>query len=268
MQATRLEPPIGSASTAVVAAVRAALAPARAEAEVEWVRRIESVRTGLSASVCTLAFEDFGAGPDDRATGDGPTWQESTVGAVTRRSSSQPRWGRLLYHLARELRPRVAIELGTCVGISAGYLGAGLEVGGGGRLITLEGGRAVADQAGSTLLHLGLADRVEVVVGPFGETLPAVLERSSGSVDFVYIDGHHRRDATLEYMEQVLPHLDDVAVLAFDDIHWSEGMQSAWREISTDPRFGLALDLGGLGLVTIEPGGADLPPRQAQIHYA
>lgn len=268
VQASRLEPPEGPASTAVVQALRSALGPQRDQLEVEWIRRIESMRAGLSVSVRPLAFEDFGAGPDDRADDSGPSWQVSTVGDVTRRASSRPRWGRLLFRLIRELRPQVAIELGTCVGISAGYLGAGLEVGRGGRLVTLEGGVAVAEQARTTLQHLGLDERVEVVVGPFEESLPDVLEAHSGDIEFVYIDGHHRRDATLAYLEQVLPHLADVAVIAFDDIHWSLGMEQAWHLIGRDPRFTMALDLDGLGLVTREPGTANGVPRTGYVQYA
>lgn len=268
VQATRLEPPRGRASEAVVAALRSALGPARDEAELAWVRRIESVRTGLDASVYPLRFEDFGAGPDDSADGNEPSWRETTVGDVARGTSSRPRWGRLLFDLLRELRPRTALELGTSVGISAGYLGAGLVSGGGGRLITLEGGKAVAEQARSTLRHLGLDDQVEVVEGAFEESLPGVLAAHSGDLEFVFIDGHHRRDATLTYLEQVLPHLAQVAVVAFDDIHWSLGMEQAWRQISLDPRFTMALDLDGLGVVTREPHPTAAAPRMGYVQYA
>jgi predicted O-methyltransferase YrrM len=210
----------------------------------------------MATSVQPLVFEDYGAGDSGEAGtspdsgGSGVATRQTTLGEMTRRSSSGPRWGLLLFRMTRELRPSAVLELGTCVGVSAAYIGAALEMNGGGRLITLEGGTALVERARRTLGELGLTDRVQVVHGPFQATLDDALEQLS-PVDLAFIDGHHLEEPTLRYTEQVLPHLSPEAVLAYDDIHWSDGMIRAWRRLEQDPRFALTVDLGGMGIATV-----------------
>jgi predicted O-methyltransferase YrrM len=82
-------------------------------------------------------------------------------------------------------------------------------------------------------------------------TLPDVLIKRQ-PVDYVFIDGHHDEHATLAYFEQILPFLAETALLIFDDIKWSEGMNAAWDRISRDPRVGATVDLGPVGLCLFE----------------
>mgnify|MGYP003352416256 CR=1 FL=1 len=43
------------------------------------------------------------------------------------------------------------------------------------------------------------------------------------------------------------------SVMIFDDIHWSEGMQSAWKRICGDPRVMLSIDLFSMGMAFFNP---------------
>src|SRR6185437_7013815 len=130
------------------------------------------------------------------------------------------------------------------------YLGAAQKLNQRGRVATLEGAPALAALAEQHLQSLGL-DNVRVVVGRFQDTLAGVIQ-SDRPLDFVFIDGHHEEKATLQYFEQVYPALASKAVVVFDDIAWSDGMQRAWRSIEDDPRVQLSVDLSRVGVAVFD----------------
>lgn len=91
-----------------------------------------------------------------------------------------------------------------------------------------EGNPYVADIAKNVLEKAGLG-HVNIITGAFKETLPEYL-KSSNRIDIAFIDGHHEEFATLAYFEMILPYLSDDAVIIFDDIYWSQGMENAWKK--------------------------------------
>lgn len=240
-----------SLSLSLAASIAGDLSPE----EKAWTERIESLRRELSSSPRKLRLEDWGAvspGRRGESSGEGPVSVERTVGEICRSSASRPRRARLLFRLVRELKPRLCLELGTSLGLSAAYIAAALELNGEGRLTTLEGAREVAAIAGENLSRLGLGGRGAVVVGRFRDRLPEVL-RESSPCDFAFVDGHHDEGPTLAYFEALLPRLAPGACLIFDDVSWSRGMERAWRRIAADPRIGIAVDLFTMGIVLKVP---------------
>jgi predicted O-methyltransferase YrrM len=265
-QVAKIKPPMGTSST-VVAALRASLVSRPSPQEQEWIQRVEAQRHAMATSAQPLEYNDFGSGDDtDYVSGSEPFRRRVTLGELTRRSSASPRWGYLLFRLVRALKPTSVLELGTCVGVSAAYIGAALELNDRGRLTTLEGGEAPAERSRHTLAELGLRHRVEVVHGAFAETLEDVLGRVR-PLQLAFIDGHHQELPTVRYTGQIRPHLSPDAVLAFDDINWSKGMRRAWETITASPDYAMSLDLGRMGLAVLGGQGAESPVRAA-IHYA
>ena len=198
----------GATTLAVVAAVKKALAGQASEDEAAWIHSIEQKRRQLAASAVPLTIVDFGAGTKSQFDTDGPDVSHTitkTLGEMTR-SSKPPRWAFLLFRIVRELGPEACVELGSCVGISASYEAAALELNGRGRLITLEGADVLAERSQRTIDELGLGDRAAVRLGQFSATLPGTLN-DLPPVGYAFIDGHHVEDATIDYMEQILPHL-------------------------------------------------------------
>jgi predicted O-methyltransferase YrrM len=133
------------------------------------------------------------------------------------------------------------------MGISALYQAAALELNGpGGRLVTVEGSDSLVALARQGFRELGLSNAT-CVTGCFQQVIPRLLQ-DAGPIDFAFVDGHHEEQPTLRYFEWISAHLAPGALLVFDDISWSEGMQRAWRVLCRDSRLCLAVDTGILGL--------------------
>ena len=109
----------------------------------------------------------------------------------------------LLHKLLRKTKSVSCLELGTCLGISASYQAAALELNGAGRLITMEGAAPVAALAQQTVDKLGHG-RVTIEVGRFQDTLDGVLAANK-PFDYAFIDGHHDGPATVDYYNRILP---------------------------------------------------------------
>jgi predicted O-methyltransferase YrrM len=256
----------GATTSAVIAAVKKSLAGQASQEEAGWIDRVERKRQELAASATPLTIVDFGAGTKSQFDTDGSAVSHTitkTLGEMTR-SSKPPRWAFLLFRIVRELGPEACVELGSCVGISASYEAAALELNGHGRLITLEGADVLAERSQQTIDELGLGGRAGVRLGQFTATLPGTLD-DLPPVGYAFIDGHHVEDATIDYMEQILPHLAPEAVLVFDDINWSAGMKRAWARIAADPRFAATVDLKKVGIAVVS---AERTSRPISISYA
>jgi predicted O-methyltransferase YrrM len=97
-----------------------------------------------------------------------------------------PAQGALLHLLARSHGARTILELGTLGGYSTIWLARALPAGG--RLITLEADPRHADVARANIARAGLADVVELRLGPAIDTLPALVAEGRGPFDLVFID--------------------------------------------------------------------------------
>jgi predicted O-methyltransferase YrrM len=245
-----------AAARRVGAALQAVLDDRLDPEERAWIDRIEALRGRLLESDEQVGIVDYGAGdPELDLTDDtmaAGRVETRLVSAICRSAAKPPVWARILFKLVREFRPERCVELGTSLGVSASYQAAALELNGSGRLVSLEGAPALVDVARRNLEELGLGDRVTIVPGRFQDTLDGVLA-SEAPVDYAFIDGHHDRDATIAYFEQLLPALAEDAVVVFDDISWSRGMQAAWRAVSAHPRVRVPVDLFKVGVCVLGP---------------
>ncbi|MGK6319955.1 O-methyltransferase [Sphingomonas sp. DT-204] len=93
-----------------------------------------------------------------------------------------PVQGKFLHLLARMAGARRILEVGTLGGYSTIWLARALPEGG--RLTTLEVDAHHADVARANIAGAGLADKVEVIVGPALDGLKGL----TGPFDFVFID--------------------------------------------------------------------------------
>lgn len=253
----RLDARDHAGAQALARAFEAVLADEKTPEEAAWIARIESLRDELNSDPTRITVIDYGAGsPDSHRTAEKMyegTAVTRTIGEVCRSASKPYTWALLLFRLVREFQPSVCLELGTCLGISTAYQAAALALNRRGRIITLEGAPTLAERAREDFERLGLANIV-LRVGRFQDTLGQVLH-DEPRIDFAFIDGHHEEHATLGYFEQLCPFFSETAIVVFDDIQWSKGMQRAWRTIAADQRITLSVDLFWVGICLLHRSG-------------
>jgi predicted O-methyltransferase YrrM len=198
----------------------------------------ESMRTEMLADKRILTITDFGAGSSNS------TSNQRSIASIASTAVKPKKYGQLLFRMVKKYEPSTILELGTSLGITSSYLAFGNPAA---RMITMEGADAIAAVAKSNFKEY-LLEKIELVQGDFKQTLPAVLSRLS-TIDFVFVDGNHRKEPTLDYFNQLLPRIRPESILVFDDIHWSREMEDAWGLIKSHPSVKCAIDLFFIGII-------------------
>lgn len=162
---------------------------------------------------------------------------------IARKSAKSPKAGQLLYRIVKKFQPQRMLELGTSLGITTLYQASASSFE---KFITLEGCPETAAKAKEIFQQNKL--NIEIRLGDFDATLAEAL-KSLGKVDYIFFDGNHREEPTLHYFETCLPHIHNNTLFIFDDIHWSEEMESAWKKIKQHPKVRLTIDIFHFGLV-------------------
>ena len=156
-----------------------------------------------------------------------------------------PLQGGFLGLLARAIGARQILEVGTLGGYSAIWLGRALPPGG--HLVTLEVNSAHAEVARRNLARAGLADCVEIRLGPAIETLPKLLEEGAGPFDLTFLDAD--KPSSVDYFDWALRLSHPGSVIVVDNVvrHLAvapssssdasgRGMRRLIERISAEPR--------------------------------
>jgi predicted O-methyltransferase YrrM len=200
---------------------------------------IENRRKWLLQNNEVLTIEDFGAGSRTGLT------KQRKVKDIAASSLKPKKYAQLLFRMVDYYQPKTIIELGTSLGITSSYLASAKQDA---EFITFEGSKAVAAVAKNNFSNLGL-NNIRLIEGNFDKTLKPTLNTLLVDVDFAFLDGNHRYQPTIDYFNQLLPHLNEHSVVIFDDIHWSKEMEQAWYEIQQNNMVTLSIDLFFVGLV-------------------
>jgi predicted O-methyltransferase YrrM len=153
--------------------------------------------------------------------------------------------GKLLHVLARMLRSRRILEIGTLGGYSAIWLARALEPGG--RLTTIELRPAHARVARANLERAGLADKVDLRIGQALDVLPELAAEGTAPFDFTFIDAD--KSNTPAYYEWAVRLTRPGGLIAVDNVvrdgavvdqtdHDAdiEGIRTFLRQAGEDPR--------------------------------
>ena len=202
---------------------------------------IESVRKSLQQNKQYIEVQDFGAGSSVIPT------RRRMIGAIAATSLKKPKYARLLHQIAKYYHCKNMIELGTSFGITSAYLATANSAG---QLHTFEGAPAIANIAQHNFQSLHISN-IHLHEGDFRDTLPAFLA-GGPLIDLAFIDGHHKKDPTLQYFEAMLAHAHDNTLFIFDDIHWSTEMEAAWEQIKQHRQVTLTIDLFFIGIVLVK----------------
>jgi len=206
--------------------------------EKPYEKSIEQERIRLKNDDHSIVVTDLGAGSMMN------NGRKKMIKTIAKNALKPKRVAQLLARLAHNFQPSSIIELGTCLAITSSYLAKAVPTA---RVVSVEGCPETAKVARKTLDDLAI-ENVEIKVGNFDLLLPPIIDNLE-QVDFLFVDGNHRKDATLTYFRTCLPKINSQSVLIFDDIYWSEGMKEAWQEIKNHPAVTLTIDLFYIGLV-------------------
>lgn len=198
----------------------------------------EMLRNEMLSDKRIIEMEDYGAGSSVH------TSNRRKVKGIASTSLKSKKLARLLFRIADYYHCQNIIELGTSLGITTCYLAGAVD---GGRIITIEGDKNIADIAGANFDKAGLKN-IQIIQSRFDDALPELL-RQSPSLDLLFVDGNHQEAPTLHYFESFLPKAHNDSIFIFDDIHWSKGMENAWQKIKSHPKVRLTIDLFFIGIV-------------------
>jgi predicted O-methyltransferase YrrM len=153
--------------------------------------------------------------------------------------------GKLLHLLARLLGARSVLEVGTLGGYSTIWLARALPAGG--RVVTLEANEKFAGVARDNFALAGVAEAVDLWVGPALDTLPQLASAGLTPFDLIFIDADRpNTPAYLRWAVELarpggLVVLDNVVrggeVLQAENGHRGRaGMHQSLRQIAAEPR--------------------------------
>lgn len=139
-----------------------------------------------------------------------------------------PSQGKFLHLLALAGGARRVLEIGTLAGYSTIWLARALPVGG--SLTTLEANPRHAEVARANIERAGLADIVDIRVGPALDTLPILVDEGAGPYDLVFIDADKANNAN--YTDWALRLTKPGSVIIVDNVIRNGGVID---ETSDDP---------------------------------
>jgi predicted O-methyltransferase YrrM len=142
--------------------------------------------------------------------------------------------------LARGVKPRSIVEIGTGFGVSGMYWASALAELGAGSFITFEPNtrwRAIAEHN-----IRSICDRVQLIEGTFEDQL-AALDIPPQSIDILSVDAIHTVTAVSAQLALAAPLLAPNAVILIDDIRFSPGMHRYWRRLAAAPEFRMSFEI-------------------------
>lgn len=200
---------------------------------------ISELRSEMRASGKEIEVLDLGAGSRINKS------NRRRVSQIAKNAEKPEKFGRLFCRLARHLKPRHVVELGTSLGLTTLYFSKAMP---GGQIYTFEG---CPETSGIAAENFGRAsaENIEIITGNIDLTLKPALEERNVPLDMVYFDANHRYEPTVRYFRECLPYAHNNSLFIFDDIYWSSGMTKAWEEIKAHPEVTVTIDLFWIGLV-------------------
>jgi len=213
---------------------------------------LQQFRQNLSVNERSISFVEIGSD------------SEMTVAEVAQRAASPEIWARFFYHLSKAEPTENILEIGTNLGVSGQYFIKALEGKKNGKFITLEGVKGLCEIAENQFGSLVDPSRFEVLHGLYDQTLIDIVNRGM-LFNLVFIDGNHQYNATLRYLEMLKNNLADKALVIFDDIHWSNGMRKAWRELCKQKGVVLSVNFFKLGVIVFDSKSTQLTSDHYQL---
>lgn len=199
---------------------------------------LNSIRKQLQNNTSIIEITDFGAGSKKLHS------NKRTINQIAKYGIAQKKQAEFLYRLLNKFAPNTVIELGTSIGLTSLYLSKANTKS---TVYSIEGCPNL-HQFSNNLFKEQEMKNIQSINGNFNVEFPKLLSQIN-TIDFLYIDGNHAYEPTINYFKLALDKKNATSIFVFDDIYWSDGMQQAWKEICKHPDVTLSLDLFYFGIV-------------------
>lgn len=199
---------------------------------------LNSYRKSLLRNKNVIEVTDFGAGSRIFKS------DKRQISAIAKNAGISQDRAQLLFRVTQYFAPNSILEIGTSLGLATSALSLGNK---NAQITTLEGcpNTLMVSENQFEEFHLW---NIHPIMNEFSSYFNSFDFRHS-TFDFIYFDGNHSKQATLEYFERLLPTVTNETVWIFDDIHWSPDMEAAWEIIKTHPKVKVTIDTFQWGIV-------------------
>ena len=198
----------------------------------EFKTKIKLLTNSLSNNHTKLMISDFGAGSKKMG-------QIRTVSSIYKNASCKGTYAHLLYKLCNYYQPKFILELGTNLGVGTFFLHEGNP---NTKIITIDGCLETQNIARQNLTN----DNICFIHAKFEEYITNLAPQK---FDLIYIDGDHRGEALLNYLEMLQAFSHDETIFVIDDIRWSKDMFDSWKQLIASNNFHLTLDIFKMGIL-------------------
>jgi predicted O-methyltransferase YrrM len=199
---------------------------------------LNTIRKQLSIDTTIIEVTDLGAGSKKISS------NKRSIKQIAKYGIAQKKQAEFLYRLINKFTPTTIVELGTSIGLTSLYLSKASPKS---IFYTIEGCPNVYLFSKQLFKEQGVQN-IHSINGNFNKEFPKLLTNIN-SLDFLYVDGNHAYEPTMNYFNMALSKKNTNSIFVFDDIYWSDDMQKAWKEICAHQDVTLSLDLFYFGIV-------------------
>lgn len=202
---------------------------------------VEVLRQKLLVNTTEVAVNDLGAKSSHFKS------ENRTISKVAKTSLSPSSYCRMYNRIIDHLEATQILELGTSMGITTLYLAQKKNA----HVTTFEGNQSMINIA---LTHFEYCNtkNIQLVKGNLDSELSIYLLKPA-KIDFVLMDANHRYEPTMRYFNLLSRRMADKGVIVIDDIHYSEEMNQAWKELSNHQLVYGSVDLFRCGILFFDP---------------
>lgn len=201
-------------------------------------QELDAIRKKLLTNTSVITVSDYGAGSKIFKG------NNRQIKTIARHGVSSAKFSELYFKLINFCNSKYIVELGTSIGLNTLYLSKACSEA---KVFTVEGSEELF-LFSKKMFQKYNATNIEPINKLFNEAFPEILKQIP-QLDFLFIDGNHTYEATLNYFNMAIQKKTEQSVFVFDDINWSTGMQNAWNEIKKHPDVTLSIDLFFVGIV-------------------
>ncbi|MGK4569108.1 O-methyltransferase [Flavobacterium sp. 3HN19-14] len=198
---------------------------------------LKNYRKSLLENKNFIEVKDFGAGSKVFKS------NKRAIAKIAKTAGITVKRAELLFRVVRYFKPENVLEIGTSLGLATSAISLGNISS---EITTLEG---CPETAGIAQLQFQKNNfNVNSVITEFERYLKS-LNPEPRTLNLIYFDGNHQKEATLSYFELLLHTATNNSVWIFDDIHWSKAMEEAWEIIKKHPKVTVTIDTFQWGFV-------------------